>query len=373
MIYFDNAATGGFKPYQVIDTTETVMKYLCANPARSGHRLALTGAEIVYNCRKNFAEFSGAKSERIIFTKNCTEALNIAILGTAVSGGHVITTVYEHNSVLRPLSYLKEKGVITFDVISPSEDKTLTENILGAVKSNTYMIIHTLASNVTGETFDVKRLGDFCKVNGILLLCDGAQSGGHIKTDISESNISMLAFAGHKGLYGIMSSGVLILNENVAPSPVIFGGTGTESFNLNQPTAYPERLESGTLHLPAIASLNEGLNYVKKNLPTISDVLYSYTEYLIKKLSDFNKITVYSKPNEVGIVSFSVNGRDSNEIAEILDKEYDIAVRSGFHCAPLCHKYLKTQENGLIRVSFSVFNSTREINFFINALSKIIG
>ncbi|MBQ9514251.1 MAG: aminotransferase class V-fold PLP-dependent enzyme [Clostridia bacterium] len=373
MIYFDNAATGGFKPYQVLETTETVMKYLCANPVRSGHRLALTGAEIIFNCRKNFSEYLNAPLEKIIFTKNCTEALNIAILGTALSGGHVITTVYEHNSVLRPLSYLREKGIITFDVVAPSDTHSLTENVLSAVKSNTYMIIHTLASNVTGETFDVKKLGEFCKVNNILLLCDGAQAGGHIKTDMRENNISMLALAGHKGLCGIMGSGVLAIAENVSPSPVMFGGTGTESFNLAQPTLYPERLESGTPNLPAIASLNEGLSYVSKNQRTIKDVLFSHTKYLIEKLSDINKITVYSKPNPVGIVSFSVDGKDSNEIAERLDKEYDIAVRSGLHCAPLCHKYLGTEKEGLIRVSFSVFNSTREINFLCNALNKIIG
>lgn len=373
MIYFDNAATGGFKPYQVLETTETVMKYLCANPVRSGHRLALTGAEIIFNCRKNFASFLNTAPERIIFTKNCTEALNIAILGTAISGGHVITTVYEHNSVLRPLSYLQEKGIISFDVISPSKDRSLSENILSAVKSNTYMIVHTLASNVTGETFDVQKIGEFCKVNNIILLCDGAQAGGHIETDMQKNNISMLALAGHKGFCGIMGSGILAISEKVAPSPIMFGGTGTETFNLNQPDCYPERLESGTLNLPAIASVNEGLSYFMKNKQTVSDVLYSYTEYLIEKLAFFKQIKVYSKPNSVGIVSFEIIDKDSTEIAERLDKEYDIAVRAGFHCAPLCHKYLNTDKNGLIRVSFSVFNSTREINFFLTALSKIIG
>ena len=372
MIYFDNAATGGFKPYAVYENTLSVIKYLSANPGRSGHRLSITGAEIVFNARKIISETFNNSLERVIFTKNCTESLNTAIFGSLKIGGHIITTVYEHNSVLRPLSFLQNKGLITLDIVDDSIlplEKAIEEKIC----PSTYLVICSGASNVTGKTLPIKKIGEVCKEKGILFMVDGAQLGGHKPIDMKDLHIDMLCLAGHKGLYGIMGSGVLLLADTVNLTPLTFGGTGTESFNLNQPTCYPERLESGTLNLPAIASLLEGVKYVKENVKTIGRTLYSYTQALIENIKDNEKIKLYSSPNEIGIVAFSVNGVPSNEVADTLNSEYDIAVRGGLHCAPLMHKALKTDKEGLVRVSLAVQNSTRELAFLVRALNKICG
>ena len=371
MIYLDNAATGGFKPRAVSDAANTVIRYLSANPGRSGHRLSVSGAEIVFNCRKLMAEFFGATPERVIFTKNCTEALNTAIFGTLKKGGHVITTVFEHNSVLRPLHFLKAQGLIELDIISPIQGVPLELAIKKAIKQNTYLVVTTAVSNVTGKTLPIDRIGKLCNSHKLLYLVDGAQAGGHISLDISKQKISMLCLAGHKGLMGVMGSGALIFNEQTEISPMIMGGTGSESFNLLQPECYPEKLESGTLNLPAIASLYEGVRIVKENLDTYSNLLEQNTQKIINGLKEISGVQCYSTANRSGIVAFETKTLPSEDFASALNFEYDIAVRGGFHCAPLTHKFLGTAENGLVRVSLSVQNSTREIYYFLNAVKSL--
>ena len=372
MIYFDNAATGGFKPRAVTDAVENVVRYLCANPGRSAHRLAITGAEIIYNARKEISTLFNCQPERVIFTKNCTEALNVAIFGSLRPKGHIITTVYEHNSVLRPLTSLHNKGLISLDIVAPTSDEDIVQAISDKITPSTYMVITTAVSNVTGENLPIDKIAKLCKQYNLLYLVDGAQAGGHIPIDVNALGISYLALAGHKGLYGIMGSGVLILGEDVDLSPLIHGGTGSESFKLTQPNTYPERLESGTSNLPAIASLNESVRYVKNNMNSFSKLLFNATKELISRLSAFEGIKIYSHPNEAGIVAFDTLNFDCNLVADCLNNDYDIAVRSGFHCAPLMHKFLKTDEKGLIRVSLCVQNTMQELNAFLRALGHII-
>ena len=371
MIYLDNAATGGFKPSAVLDVSKNVLKYLSANPGRSGHRLSVTGAELVYRSRQAVSTAFRCPTERVIFTKNCTEALNTAIFGVLTKGDHVITTVYEHNSVLRPLYHLHNLGIINLDIVSCGEDGLVRE-IAQKITPLTKLVAVTSASNVTGEVMPIERIGILCKNNGIKFLVDGAQGAGHVKIDMKKHNVSILTLACHKGLYGIMGSGVLAFDENTEISPLTFGGTGIDTFNPFQPDDYPERLESGTLNLPAISAISEGVEYAMKNLSNFSKNLESATEKLITNLSEIDGIKIYSSPNPTGIVSFSLKNVDSNEVAQILNDKYDIAVRGGFHCAPLMHKHLKTDKSGLVRVSLAVQNTTGELNYLVKAVREIV-
>ena len=371
MIYFDNAATGGFKPHAVIESASIVTRFLSANPGRSGHRLSLTGMETIHNSRTIIGEFFSCQSDRVIFTKNCTESLNMAIFGSLVVGGHVITTVFEHNSVLRPLHALKEKGLITLDIVKPYEGKNIVEAIKEKINPKTYIIICNSVSNVNGQSLPIEEIGLLANQNNLLFLVDGAQGGGHDFLDMKKQNISMLALAGHKGLCGIMTSGVLLLNDGVDIQPLIYGGTGVESFNPNQPDYYPERLESGTLNLPAIASLFEGVKYVMANRTNFSVNLLSKTKTLIDGLEKIDGITLFSTPNESGIVAFKLSNMPSNQVADVLNSQYDVAVRGGLHCAPLMHEFLGSGEDGLVRVSLAVQNSSSELSYFLRAIKEI--
>ena len=371
MIYLDNAATGGFKPSIVLQTAQNVMRYLCANPSRSSHRLALTGAEIIYETRKRAATLFGAKKERIIFTKNCTEALNTAIFGINPMGGTVITTAYEHNSVLRPLYSLKQRGKINLAIADTNNVKDLPKKIASMLNEKVKLVVVNALSNVTGDVLPISEIGKILKSANVPFIVDGAQAGGHIPLNVEKENISCLCLAGHKGLYGIMGSGLLVLNSKTEISPLIYGGTGTESLNLEQPCCYPEKLESGTQNLIGIAALNEGLKYVERNQKSFAEILYKWTDWVGKELKKIKKVKVYSAPNPAGIVSFDIQGIPSGEVADILNGEFDMAVRSGLHCAPLIHKKLKTEENGLTRASFSVQNTERELAEFCRAVNVI--
>jgi selenocysteine lyase/cysteine desulfurase len=333
----------------------------------------MAGAEFIYNTRKKLSSFfNNGCLERVIFTKNCTEALNLAILGLNLKGT-VLTTVTEHNSVLRPLNNLERQGKITLKIIKPSNNRFITANdIEKEYTSDTSLVIVNGASNVTGEVNEISKIGDFLREKPAVFMVDGAQTAGHIKIDMLDSGIDILCVAGHKGLYSIAGVGALIFTKNVDISPTFLGGTGTETFNPLQPDCYPEKLECGTLNLPAICSLLEGVKYIEKNLFYIGETLLNYTSFAINNLSKIQGVTVYSNKNPVGIVSFKIDNLSSIEVAEILSTNYDIAVRGGFHCAPLMHALLNTDSEGLVRASFSPHNAKREINAFINAVKNIV-
>lgn len=371
MIYLDNAATGGFKPRAVTDAAQSVLRFLCANPGRSGHRLSITGAKIIEECREIIGQTFDAEQDRVIFTKNCTEALNVAIFGSVKKGDHVITTVYEHNSVLRPLFRLKEMGIISLDIVAPSIDTDIVEKIKQKICPETRIIVTTAVCNVTGEELPIKAIGQLAKAHQLIYIVDGAQGGGHVPLSLKDMGISLLALAGHKGLYGIMGSGVLLISNDVDVEPLLYGGTGSESLNLHQPEVYPDKLEAGTLNLPAISALYHGVRYVQKNITNFAETLLQTTKNLIANLGTMKNVTCYSQANRSGIVAFALNNLPSSEVADLLNSDYDIAVRGGLHCAPLIHKHLNTAEEGLVRVSLAVQNSSREISYLLKAVAEL--
>ncbi len=368
MIYFDNAATGGFKPDEVISATYAALKF-SANPGRSGHKLSLACLERVYAVRKLLCEFFGADSfERVIFTKNCTEALNIAILGTLKAGDEVVTTVAEHNSVLRPLERLKKECVkVTYAPLT-AEGEVDVRSLINSVTDKTRAVIITLASNVTGTMPDIKAVKAAIPSN-CLLICDGAQACGHIEINMKDSGIDALAVAGHKGMLGIQGSGALLFSERMNPSPILFGGTGSESYNLNMPDFYPDALESGTLSYPAIVSLGEGALYLMQNLQKNRQKTEKMCAFLCDNLAKIKGLKLYSKPNPCGIVTFALENMQSEMVASELSEKYSICVRGGLHCAPLMHKAL--QSEGLVRASISVFNTENECEIFLKAVAEL--
>lgn len=368
MIYFDNAATGGFKPDGVVQATAAAIR-TCANPGRSGHKLSLACAERVYACRSAVSEFFNAPSaDRVAFTKNCTEALNIAIFGTLSKGDRVITTVAEHNSVLRPLNYLRKQGVEVVTV-QLTQDGDIDQSLLiEEAKKGAKAVVITLASNVTGVSPDIAVIRAEIPPQ-TLLICDGAQACGHRKIDIAKEGIDALAVAGHKGMLGIQGSGALVFSERFNPAPVSFGGTGSDSYSLDMPDFYPDRLEAGTISYPAIISLGEGTLYLKSHLYENRDRLVYLTRLLHNGLSENAGVKLYSRENDCGIVAFKFNNMQSEMAAYRLSEAYSVCVRGGLHCAPLMHKALVS--DGLVRASLSAFNNEREVDYFLRSVEKL--
>ncbi len=374
MIYFDNAGTGGRKPDAVLTAVSSAIK-VCANPGRSGHKLSLSCAALVQNCRYALNSFfDGYGFDQVVFTKNCTEALNIALFGVLEQGDHVIATCMEHNSVLRPLEALKKAGVITYDICGLHGEKEQAniraEDIKKLLRPNTRLVAVTSASNVTGAIPDLASIRKILP-ESVLLLCDGAQGAGHLPIKMQGAGIDLLTVAGHKGMLAVQGSGALLFSERVSPRPLLYGGTGSMSLSLDMPDFYPDALEAGTASFPAVSSLLEGTRYLTVHQKQMEAKLLELTAYLLKKLETMPNYTPYSKPNPCGIVALRHRTHASEQIADLLSSKYNIAVRGGLHCAPLMHEGLGTLDCGLVRVSFSHYNAVREIDALVSALQEL--
>lgn len=376
MIYFDNAATGGRKPDSVLRAVQASLAGICGNPGRSGHALSIALAGQVYECRENLRRFFCADSaERVILTKNCTEALNIAIFGlinaqTYDKKPHIVSTVAEHNSVLRPLFFLERQGKIELTLAPLTDGKILPESIAGAVQENTLACVFTLASNVTGAAIDPAAVRALLPAR-VYTICDGAQACGHIPIDMRAAGIDALAVAGHKGMHGIQGSGALLFSERLELAPYMYGGTGSESFNPAMPDFYPDKLEAGTLSCPAAASLTEGVLYLETHMEDAAKKVYAMTEQLVEGLQKIKNVRVFSRPNPYGIAAFSCSKLQSEFFAQELSDDYRIAVRGGLHCAPLMHRALGTQKRGLVRASLSGYDTEEEVLAFARAVREI--
>ena len=371
MIYFDNAASGGKKPDQVLTAVQSSLK-TCANPGRSGHKLSLACATLVQDCRNALNMFfDGYGFDRVVFTKNCTEALNLALLGVLKKGDHVVASCMEHNSVLRPLEQLKKSGIITNDVCPLDHTGNISPDaILRLVKPNTRLVAVTAASNVNGTIPPLSKIREILP-KSVVFLCDGAQGCGHLDIKMNGAGIDLLCVAGHKGMLGIQGSGALLFSERVEPQPILYGGSGSISLSLDMPDFYPDRLEAGTLSFPSIISLLEGTRYLTLHLAQTQSRLLMLTSYCLKGLTAIGAYAIYSIANPCGIVAFRHKTLQSEHIADILSTRYGIAVRGGLHCAPLMHEALGTLDGGLVRVSFSHFNSEKEIDKLLHALQEI--
>ena len=373
MIYFDNAATSGMKPQGVIKAVENALKNYSANPGRSGHITAQKTAEKVYETREKIATFFGAKApDNVIFTMNCTHSLNIVIKGVLRKGDHIIISNLEHNAVLRPL---KKWGISVdvFKVDFADEGKTV-ENLKAKFKTNTKMVLCTAASNVFGKTLPLKEIGKMCKERGVFFAVDAAQGAGVIPINMDEMSIDFLCIAPHKGLYSPTGIGILITDKFIQ-NTLIEGGTGTNSLELTQPIMLPERLESGTLNIPAIFGVSAGIDFVKsKGIQKIYSHEMALIEKLYINLKNTDGVVLYTPQPKmweyVPVLSFNFGDLHSEKVGHFL-AEKGIAVRAGLHCAPLAHKAFGTENRGTVRVSVSAFNTHQETDTFYNTVKSL--
>lgn len=377
MIYFDNAATSYPKPQNIALMVQNAIYNYGANPGRSGHSFSVKTARMVYECRENIQElFNVSDPEKVVFTQNCTHALNMAIKGVMLSGGHAIISSLEHNSVLRPLHELKKRKVADYSVANVSEDDERTiESFKKLIRSDTKAIICTHASNVCGVVMPIKEIGALAHENGLLFIVDAAQTAGILPIDVGEMNIDILCMPGHKGLYGPFGTGVMIVNCDTMMDTIIEGGTGSNSLIIEQPDFLPDRFESGTINVCGIAGLNSGVNFLKKNG---INKMYQDEMSLVKRCYNGLKknpaVIFYTNPPQLyknaPIICFNIEGKDSLKTVERLNK-YSFALRGGFHCSLLAHEWLGTTEIGAVRASFGAFNNENQIVRFIDIIKKL--
>ena len=375
MIYLDNGATSFPKPKGMLQAMEECMAKYCGNPGRSGHFMSMKTGEKVYQARRNLADFFGVEDgERLVFTKNATEALNVGIKGVLKSGDGVITTSMEHNSVLRPLRHLEKKGVNHVIVSGNKEGYVSGEEIEKNIKPDTKLIVVTAASNVTGTKMPLKQIGEIAKKRNVLFMVDAAQGAGTMKINVKEMNIDILAFPGHKGLLGPLGTGGLYVRKGINLESLIEGGTGTESKNRTQPREFPDGFESGTVNAPGIIGLSWSAEYVNKiGIDVIEMYERELIEYLDQELDQMSFVTRYGPcaKQKTGITLLNIEGISSEELTAKLNSDYNIAVRGGFHCAGLAHKTIGTWNTGGVRVSISPFSTKTEIKALADALWDI--
>jgi cysteine desulfurase family protein len=379
VIYLDNSATSWPKPPEVRKAIVTFLEEVGANPGRSGHLLSIEAARILYEAREALSALFHVKdSLRIIFTLNATESINLALKGLLRPGDRVITSSMEHNSVMRPLRYL-ERGGIPLDVIQCSEQGMLDPlDIEKKIQPKTRMIVLNHASNVTGTLLPIREAGNIAREHDLLFLVDSAQTAGAYPIDMENDQIDLLAFTGHKSLYGPQGTGGLVIGERVAEHamiPLKQGGTGSRSEFEEQPEFFPDRFDSGTPNGPGIAGLRAGAQYVLQNgVGRIRQHEAGLMRKLMDGLSAIRKVKLFGpsrNDQRIATLSFSVSGLSPSDVALGLEKRFGILCRPGLHCAPAAHRTIGTFPEGTVRLSLSLFNTEEEILQTVNAVSEI--
>ena len=365
MIYLDNAATTLHKPPQVEQAMLDALR-TAGNPGRGAHEPTLHASRLVYAARCAVAKLLNAPDPSCIaFTANATQALNTALGGLFRPGDHIITTVCEHNSVLRPLYRLRENGMSLSFTTADEKGHLQYDQWEGFLRPETRALVVTGASNVTGNGTDLARAAEFAHRHGLLLIVDAAQTAGELPLNVQVLGIDVLCFTGHKALLGPQGTGGLYVRPGLSVRPLVVGGSGVHSFDEQHPAQMPTALEAGTLNVPGLAGLCAGVEWIlAQGVETLARREQALTVLFYERIRDLPNVKIYGDPEmtpRAPIVSLNIGDEDSARIADILWEEYGICVRAGAHCAPLMHKALGTAEQGTVRFSFSHFNTEAEV------------
>jgi cysteine desulfurase family protein len=378
IVYFDNAATSWPKPAGMIEAMGYYSEMIGGSPGRSGHQRSLDAGRIILETREALAELFGSNdSLRIAFTKNATEALNIALLGLLPPGDHVIASSMEHNSVMRPLRFLETRGVQISVVSCSGYGRLNPEDVRAAIRPQTRLLVVAHASNVTGTIQPIAELGQIAREHGLLFCVDAAQTAGALPIHVEEMAIDLLAFSGHKSLFGPQGTGGLYIREGIEKHlrPLMMGGTGSRSEYEVQPDFMPDKYESGTPNTIGLAGLSAGVRFVlTEGVESIRSKEERLTERFLKGLASLKGITVYGPPDaasRTAIVSFNIAGVSPSEAALELDERFGILCRPGLHCAPAAHRTIETFSQGTIRFGFGYFNNDEEISLALEAIQSL--
>lgn len=377
MIYLDNAATTIHKPEAVVRAVADGMTHL-GNAGRGAHETSLDAARLLYDTRVRLAKLFHAQGpECVAFTANATESLNIAIQGLFAAGDHVITTQMEHNSVLRPLYYMEEKGVELTILSADCLGRISLGEMERAVQKNTKAVVCTHASNLTGNVNDLAAIGKLCRRHGIWLVADASQTAGILPVDMEKMCIDVLCFTGHKGLAGPQGTGGLCVRRGVKIRPLLMGGSGVHSYEKKHPDRMPGALEAGTLNSHGIAGLRAALIYLEEQgRERLKERELAWMWQFYDGVKNIPGVTVYGdfsdrQRSRAPIVALNVWDYDSGRVADELAYTYNIAVRAGAHCAPLMHEALGTKEQGAVRFSFSYGNTEEEVKSAVTAVKEL--
>jgi len=376
MIYLDNAATSFPKPQPVIDAVLDCLKTKGANPGRGAHQIAMAASRVIFEARETLARlFNVDDSSNIIFTLNATDSLNMGIKGLLEPGDHAVTTSMEHNSVARPLNVLSKKGVVVTKIKCDAQGYPSTVDVERAINEKTKLIVITHASNLTGTLMPLAEIAGIAHEKNVLFMVDAAQTAGAFPIDIQGLGIDILACSGHKALLGPQGTGVLYIGPHVDLEEAKQGGTGGHSEDPLQPRTRPDRYESGTPNTPGIAGLGAAVKFIEEvGIGSIRKKEDKLTHRLLTGLRKTKGVKIYGPSEDqprAPVVSFNIDGAGSNEVAFALDKAFEIASRSGLHCAPDAHKTIGTLEEGTVRLSIGYFNTEEEIDAALEAVGHI--
>ena len=375
MIYLDNAATTMHKPKEVIDAVVEAMTSL-GNAGRGANEASLSAARIIYGAREKLCRFfNGEDPRQIVFTSNSTESLNIAVKGLLEPGDHVITTMLEHNSVLRPLYEMEKKGVALTIIKADKKGRFSLEEMEAAIRPETKMIVCTNGSNLTGNYVDIGKVGEMAHRHDVLFVVDASQTAGVFPIDVRNMQVDVLCFTGHKGLLGPQGTGGMYVREGLAIRPLKSGGSGVQTYSKTHPREMPTALEAGTLNGHGIAGLRAAVEYIEKTgLDNIRAKEQELMWRFYEGVKEIPGVTVYGdfdSRERCAIVSLNIGDYDSSEVSDALLTEYGISTRPGGHCAPLMHEALGTVEQGAVRFSFAHSNTEEEVDIAINAVREL--